>query len=57
MFLNLTQTQLESALRWLDSPVQEPPPQELEELTQVHWYLLDKMLQELIHEKQTNQLH
>ena len=44
MFANLSQNQVEKALAWLASPVQEPPPQELESLNQAEWYLLDRML-------------
>ena len=54
---NLSVLQVEKALAWLDSPVQSPPPPELETLTQVEWYLLDRMLQQLQIEKQHNPLH
>jgi hypothetical protein len=57
MLLNLSVLQVEKALAWLDSPVQNPPPEELLELTQVEWFLLDRMLQELILEKEHSRLH
>ena len=57
MLQELTLQQVEQALQWLDSPVQSAPPQELEQLSQVEWYLLDKMLQELLLEKRFSSLH
>ena len=57
MLLSLSVLQVEKALRWLDSPVQSPPPEELESLSQVEWYLLDRMLQELLLEKEHSRLH
>ena len=57
MLQNLSVSQLEKALSWLDSPVQSPPPEELLELTQVEWFLLDRLLQELLIEKQSSRLH
>lgn len=56
MLDNLSVNQLEKALKWLDSPVQDPPPEELLELTQMEWFLLDRMLQALLLEKQHNPL-
>ena len=57
MLTNLSVEQVEQALQWLDSPVQSAPPQELEQLSQVEWYLLDQMLQNLILEKRFSSLH
>ncbi len=57
MLQELTLQQVEQALQWLDSPVQSAPPQELEQLSQVEWYLLDKMLQQLLLEKRFSSLH
>lgn len=57
--LNLQQLsveQLEQALAWLDSPVQCPPPEGLESLNQVEWFLLDRMLQGLLWEREHNPL-
>ena len=56
MLDNLSVKQVEKALEWLDSPVQSPPPEELLELTQVDWFLLDRMLQALLVEKELNPL-
>ena len=50
---NLSTQQLELAMSWLDSPVQSPPPEELESLTQVEWYLLDNLYQRLLKEKES----
>ena len=56
MFANLSQKQVEKALAWLASPVQEPPPEELESLNQAEWYLLDRMLESLLKEKASQPL-
>ncbi len=53
---NLSVEQIEQALKWLDSPVQSPPPPELESLNQLEWYLLDKLLQQLLVEKENSRL-
>ena len=52
----LSQNQVEQALQWLSSPVQEPPPQELESLNQVEWFLLSRLLESLLLEKQHHRL-
>ena len=57
MLLNLSVLQVEKALAWLNSPVQNSPPEELLELTQVEWFLLDRLLQELLLEKEYSKLH
>jgi hypothetical protein len=57
MLQNLSPEQVELALQWLDSPVLNPPPQELEHLSQVEWYLLDHLLQSLLKEKLLHPLH
>jgi hypothetical protein len=51
---HLTNPQLEQALAWLDSPVQSAPPQELKELSQVEWYLLRQLLDQLLLEREHN---
>ena len=56
MLDKLLPSQVEMAFQWLDSPIQIPPPEELESLSQVEWFLLDKMLQELLNERQRNPL-
>ena len=53
----LSVPQIEQALEWLDSPVESPPPEGLEALSQVEWYLLDKLLQELWREKASSRVH
>ncbi len=53
---NLSNQQLEKAFQWLASPVQEPPPKELESLQQVEWFLLSRMLDGLLQEQQSNPL-
>ena len=57
MLQDLSVSQVEKALAWLDSPVQSPPPEELLELNQVEWFLLDRLLQELLLEKESSRLH
>ena len=54
---NLSPDQVESALEWLYSPVQSPPPEELVELSQLEWFLLDRMLASLLSEKDRHPLH
>ena len=56
MLEHLSLPQVEKALVWLASPVQEPPPQELESLSQVEWFLLGRMLESLMSEKDDHQL-
>jgi hypothetical protein len=57
MLTNLSVPQVEQALRWLASPVQEPPPQELESISQIEWMMLDRLLQDLQTEQQYSQEH
>lgn len=52
----LSLPQIEQALEWLDSPVQSPPPQELESLSQAEWLQLDRLLQALWKEKANSPL-
>jgi hypothetical protein len=54
--MQLNQKQVEQALQWLASPVQEPPPEGLESLSQVEWFLLSRMLNSLLEEKDSNPL-
>jgi hypothetical protein len=56
MLNHLSTRQVETALEWLASPVLVPPPQELESLSQVEWFLLGKMLNQLLEEKQSQPL-
>ena len=52
----LSRNQLELAFKWLASPIQEPPPEELVKLSQVEWFLLQRMLDSLLKEKESSQL-
>ena len=56
MLDKLSPMQVEQAFKWLDSPIQTSPPQELESLSQMEWFLLDRMLQGLLQEKQHSPL-
>ena len=55
--MKFTEKQVEKALAWLASPVQEAPPDELLDLNQMEWFLLDRMLQTLIQERDNNRVH
>jgi hypothetical protein len=56
MLDKLSPRQVERAFKWLASPVQEPPPKELEPLSQVEWFLLSRMLDNLLEEKKQQPL-
>ena len=56
MLDRLSNNQVEQALSWLASPVPTPPPQEVEHLSQVEWYLLNQMLHSLLAEKRSQPL-
>jgi hypothetical protein len=51
MLDSLSPQQVEKAFQWLASPVLDPPPKELESLSQLEWYLLQRMLESLWQEK------
>ena len=57
MLNNLSLQQVELGLAWLASPIQDSPPQELESLGQMEWFLLDRMLQALETEKRLSRVH
>jgi hypothetical protein len=57
MLDKLSPQQVELALAWLASPVQEAPPDELLDLNQMEWFLLDRMLQTLIQERDSQRVH
>ena len=57
MLNNLSLQQVELGLAWLASPIQDSPPQELEGLGQMEWFLLDRMLQALEVERRANPVH
>ena len=48
----LSLPQVEKALAWLASPLPEPPPQDLRELNELEWFLLRRMLDSLLLEKE-----
>jgi len=50
----LSLPQVERALAWLASPLPEPPPEDLQELNELEWFLLRRMLDSLLHEKEQN---
>ena len=57
MLQELTHQQVEQALKWLHSPVQNKPPQELLDLNPVEWYLLEQMLGQIWLEQSSSPLH
>ena len=57
MLDNLSVKQVELALSWLGSPVKSSPPEELESLQPMEWFLLERMLYLLEKEKQSSPLH
>lgn len=56
MLERLSPQQVELAFQWLDSPIQSAPPPELESLSQMEWFLLDRMLQSLLQEKESQRV-
>ena len=54
MLDNLSPQQIEQAFQWLSDPIKLRPPQELRELSQVEWFLLERMLHGLLLEKEQN---
>jgi hypothetical protein len=57
MLQDLTQSQVESALQYLHlQPTSFPPPSDLKELNPMEWFLLDRMLDCLLKEKESSQL-
>ena len=53
----LSQIQVEQALEWLSSPVLSSPPEELLQLNQAEWVILEHLLQTLVQEREHSQLH
>jgi hypothetical protein len=51
MLDKLSPNQVEKALKYLKSPLPLEVPKELQELSQVEWYLLARMLDRLLEEK------
>ena len=57
MLQDLTHNQLEQAFRHLDSPLRyKELPQELKELNEMEWFLVTRMLQVIMSEKENNPL-
>lgn len=56
MLQNLTRPQVEQALAWLAQPDPLLVPQELKELNQLEWFLLNRLLEDLLEEKQHSPL-
>lgn len=54
---DLSNQQVELAFQWLSSPELAPFPQELDELNQAEWFLLNSLLESLQQEKQNSQVH
>jgi hypothetical protein len=52
----LSQNQLEQALRFLAQPTPDSVPQSLKELNLLEWHLLQSLLENLLEEKQRNPL-
>jgi hypothetical protein len=57
MLQELNPNEIEKALEWLASPLQEPPPQELKQLNELEWFLLGRMLESLLWEKNRGPVH
>ena len=57
MLDSLSQKQVELAFQYLNQPVlSHPPPLELQELNDLEWFLLERMLQKLLKEKDESPL-
>ena len=56
MLQDLTPPQVERALAWLANPKPSPVPQELKELSQVEWFLLNHLLENLLEEKERSRV-
>lgn len=52
----LSPAQVELALSWIASPILSPPPQELEHLSQLEWFVLSRFLQTTLSEKESSPL-
>jgi len=53
----MKEPELELAFRWLADPLPSPPPPSLECLTQVEWFLLRQMLDDLLEAREHSSLH
>jgi hypothetical protein len=57
MLESLSLQQVERALAWLADPKWEDLPHPLERLSQAEWLMLEKFLQNLLEERNSNSLH
>ena len=57
MLQDLTPPQVEEALAWLANPLPLELPQPLRHLNEVEMFLLSRMLEVLLHEKNNSPLH
>ena len=57
MLQDLSQRQLEQAMKYLVQPLKEPPPRGLEDLNDMEWFLLSRMLEGLLLEKDNSPVH
>ena len=57
MLQDLSNPQLEQALSWLANPVDLSPPEPLKELSATEWYLLERLLESLMLEKDHSPVH
>lgn len=56
MLDKLSKSQVEQALLRLQSPSHLPLPRELEQLNELEWFLLSRMLERLLEEKDSQPL-
>ena len=57
MLQNLTQSQIEQAFQWLEKPPPlQAPPENLKQLNEMEWFLLSRMLENLLQEKRLSRL-
>ena len=57
MLQDLTHPQVEEALAWLANPLPMELPQPMKQLTEVEVFLLSRMLETLLDEKDNSPLH
>ena len=57
MLQDLTHQQVEEALAWLANPLPLELPQPMRHLNEVEMFLLSRMLETLLHEKDNSPLH
>ena len=57
MLQDLSHSQLEQALSYLANPILQTPPQPLDQLNPMEWYLLERLLENLLDEKDHSPVH